>query len=322
LTSLYRYAASVPELKSPVALTLGSFDGLHVGHQALITQLASVDAATRVVVSFYPHPDSVLGKAPITRQLSTLHQRMQLLQELGVDIFLCLHFTPAFSRMLAGDFLQQIILDRLHAAKVVLGPDARVGHQGQGTPEFICEYLNQRGCQAQILPFLTAEGGARISSRRIRELIREGRVHEVPALLGRPYVLEGRVRQGDRRGRSLGFPTANLYLQQQELPREGVYITRTLLAGRQYPSVTNLGYRPTFYTKATPATSEPELLPVLETHLLTYQGAEFYRERVEVQLLQRLRDEQRFSGVAALQQQLMRDCEQARAFFMQLGELV
>ncbi|MBN8551193.1 MAG: hypothetical protein J0M12_17910, partial [Deltaproteobacteria bacterium] len=195
------------------AVTIGNFDGLHSGHRALIAETVKAKqslgrGAQAVVVSFYPHPGEVLGKAGHLPRITTLHQKMAILSEWGVDLLFLIHFTKQFSRVTATTFLNEILIGKLKAQSLFIGPDASVGFKKEGTPEFIKAHLAALGKQTHVLSFVDADGSA-ISSRRIRSLIVEGEVAAASQLLARPFVYRSRVVRGDQRGRLLGYPTAN-----------------------------------------------------------------------------------------------------------------
>lgn len=310
-TRLLRYPTGLARQAGPVVAALGSFDGLHLGHQELIRRLHDWGQGqeTSVLISFYPHPSKVLRGLSVPSAMTTLRQRREILSRLRVDCFYLVHFTKALSRLSAEDFLETYIIRTLGVDHLVLGPDARVGFERKGTPEFILDFMQRRGRSAEVVPFLEAEG-ERISSRRIRDEILAGRVSEAATLLGRRYVLDTHVVRGDQRGRQLGFPTANLRLHDQVVPGNGVYATESLVRERRYPSVTNIGVRPTF--NGTNIT--------VETHLLDYKEGEFYQDRIQVEFVKKIRDEQKFSSLDLLKSQIEKDIASARDILSERGQ--
>lgn len=310
-TSQYRVPCAAHE---PVGVTIGNFDGLHLGHQEVISKLVSMvrqaaagsgGQGTAVVLSFYPHPSVVLGKAPRIPQITPLHQKASILEASGVTRFVLVHFTPTLARLSAGEFLDRYILGALGATHAVLGPDTALGKNREGGKEFIAEHLSRAGVVIDTVEF-KAELGERVSSRRIRALIDAGDVGAAGMLLGRPYALEGRVQKGQALGRSIGIPTANLCASDQVMPRNGVYASLVRLPnGVQCPAVTNIGVRPTV--------SKEDRVGI-ESHLLGYSG-DLYGQRIEVALVERIRDERKFSGVAELTTQIAADITKAKEIF-------
>lgn len=298
----------------PVGVTIGNFDGLHVGHREVIDRLVAMVRAkeqldqqpgTTVIVSFYPHPSVVLGRAQAIPQITPLHQKVSILKEWGVEKFLLLHFTPALARLSAAEFLDRYIIRGLGAQCAVLGPDTALGRNREGSKEFIAEYLTRAGLAVSEVSF-KEELGERVSSRRIRALLEAGEVHAAQQLLGRPYALEGRVCAGAARGRAIGVPTANIRSPRQVIPRHGVYASWVRLPdGQKYPAVTNVGVRPTVSADG---------VVTIESHLLDYSG-DLYGKRIEVGLVNKLRDERKFADVSELTAQIVKDIEKAREVF-------
>lgn len=298
--------AGIASLRPPVIAALGNFDGVHRGHQSLLSRLREkremLRGGTILLVSFYPHPVEVLKPGVGTvRILTPLRQKIELLAGQGVDAFALLHFTRELAGISADDFTERVLLKTLKTDYLYLGPDARVGARRQGTPEYLATLFEQAGKQVVVVPFLS-EGGEKISSGVIRRLVEEGDVSRAAALLGHPYVLDGLVVHGDHRGSTIGVPTANLAPSVQVLPALGVYASWAELRGARYPAVTNVGVRPTFGGSVV----------VVETHLMGYRESDFYGERLKVILVSRLRSEMKFQGVRQLVAQIHSDMENAR----------
>lgn len=281
--------------------TIGNFDGVHKGHVALIKQvrkLAARHGLPSTVILFEPQPEEVLRPGATARRLMRLTEKLRRLQEAGIDRVRCLRFDHALAGMSARDFIQRILQAKLHVRAMVCGRDFRFGRGREGNLALLREVGN---FELVCIPDLQ-HAGRRISSSAIREELTAGRLDEARELLGRPYSLRGLVTRGAGRGHRLGFATANLHVQRPIL--EGVYVSRTLLDGHSLPSVSYLGRRPSF------AGSEP----VLETHLLDFDGSELYGRQIEVEFLHRLRTEGHFSDVKALRQQVQLDIEAARQY--------
>jgi riboflavin kinase/FMN adenylyltransferase len=283
------------------AVTLGNFDGVHVGHRAVLDVLR--DAARRaggpsVVYTFDPAPTAVLVPERHPPRILPLEARVARLHEAGVDVVVVERFSRAMAAHPAEWFAREVLGRRLGAASVVLGWDARFGHGREGSAEALRGWLPE--VEVEVVAPLEQEG-APVSSSRVRALVREGRVEEASALLGRPHRLEGTVVHGDARGRTLGFPTANLLLDTELLPALGVYATWVSVdGGPPLPGVMNFGQRPTVDgTRLSP-----------EVHLLGFSG-DLYGCGLAVDLVARLREERRFPSLDTLVAQIREDSRAA-----------
>jgi riboflavin kinase/FMN adenylyltransferase len=292
-------------------VTIGNFDGVHVGHRAIMEIVTARAAARRgeaVVYTFDPHPRKVLqpGRAP--GLLTTLEQKLERLAELGVDVVVVEPFVAGFASLSPERFVREILHARLAPVEVYVGYDFRFGKDREGSMRLLTELGPHLGFSVTIVSEVTVDGRD-VNSTRIRALLGEGRVEEAALLLDRPYTIWGRVVAGDRRGRSLGFPTANLAPENEILPRAGVYAGRVRFLdpgspgeGARWPAVANLGHRPTFGGDARLS---------CEAHLLGFDG-DVYGRRVELAFEHRLRDERRFPDPDALRAQIQRDAAEAR----------
>jgi riboflavin kinase / FMN adenylyltransferase len=292
-------------------LTIGFFDGVHRGHRRLIervAELARAQSAHAVVVTFWPHPVSIVRPEVSVSLLSTLEEKLDLLARLDLlDATVVMPFTPELAATDPEGFLAR--LDAFcRPLALVEGPDFAVGHNRAGDLAFLRAAGTRRGFTLET--FEVREDSERVSSSRIRALVREGRIADVTRLLGRSYTLTGEVVEGDRRGRTLGFPTANLRLDARKiLPANGVYAVRVRLPGERradHAGVCNIGVRPTFG-------GEPRLH--VEVYLLDV-AIDLYGLTLAVEVVARLRDERRFTGIDALKAQIAADVEQARALLM------
>jgi len=288
------------------ALTLGSFDGLHLGHQSLIGALvrqARRDGLPSLVVTFYPHPSVVLrGRRP-AYYMTLPEEKSALLSAAGVDHVVTQRFDEALSRIPAAAFLDR--LERqIHFRHLWIGEDFALGHEREGNRLFLRREAERRGFDLHVAePFKV--GGEVVSSTRVREALRAGDVARVATYLGRPFTLRGVVVQGAGRGKSLGIPTANLSLpEEQAYPGNGVYACWAEIGGERHPAVTNVGLRPTF-------ADEPPA-PIVEAHVLGWES-DLYGEQVGLTFVARLRQERRFSGPEDLVRQIRQDIEQARS---------
>jgi len=306
-----RGLAEVPEALPAPVLALGTFDGIHVGHRQVIggaMARARDLEGTAVVVTFDPHPLEVLRPGTDPVLLTTLDERLALLDDAGVDLTVVLPFDLAFAQIPAETWLDEILAGRLDARAVFAGSSYTFGHRRQGTAARLAEWGRDRGVEVHLIPAVLVSGEP-VSSSRIRTALREGLVDEAARLLGRWYGLGGPVTSGQGRGRTIGFPTANLVPPARKvLPGQGVYATIVDVDGRRYGGATNVGRRPTFGGGDV----------TVETHLLGFAGELSGRTTV-VSFVQRLREERTFPGADALVRQIHDDVEQARQLLAGVG---
>jgi len=300
-----RLESLVPRGWPPAAVTIGNFDGVHRGHEALIESAArwarSAGGRT-VVLTLDPHPARLLDPPHAPATLTTLDQKEELLAALGVDAFVVLPFTAELARRPAEEFARLVLAETLEARMVVVGEDFRFGHQ-RGGDVVALEALGRPlgfGVQA-VAPVLF--GGRPVSSSRVREALALGAVEEARGLLGRRFFVDGTVVEGERRGRTLGFPTANLETPNEALPLRGVYAAGCRVAsGEWVPAVVNIGRRPTFGGRVVS----------VEAHLIDFER-DLYGTDLRIEFVARLREEQRFEGPEALVAQIREDVLRARA---------
>ena len=295
------------DIARPTVLTLGVFDGLHLGHQLIVKTVvdrARAINAVPTVITFEPHPRAVLHPESAPPLLQTFDQKMEALGVLGIEQTIIIHFDQAFSEIRAEDFLRDVVAERLQAREVHLGRGFFFGHNREGNIELLRRVSGELGFLADEVPEVRLRG-SRIGSTRIRELLLAGHVNLARRMLGRPYGVEGPVVRGDQRGIKLGFPTANIRPHNRVIPRAGVYVTASLLGGRWCGGVTNIGVRPTFGEHADSS---------IETHVIGWSG-NLYGDVVRVRFLHRLRDEQKFASVDQLKSQIAYDVARARRYF-------
>jgi len=291
-------------------LSIGNFDGVHVGHQAVlrhVVERARALGATAAAMTLEPHPVKVLHPDRAPRLLTTLHQRLQLIARTGIDVTLVLPFTTTLSRMPAGEFIRSVLVERLEVREVYIGRNFRFGADRGGDVDLLVDAGAELGFAAAAAPIVEVAGGV-VSSTRVREAVGEGSVGEAWRMLGRAPFVDGAVSLGKRFGRKLGFPTLNIEVENELTPAVGVYVTAVCLPsfGRWFPSVTNVGVRPTIYTNSG---------VTVESHLLDFT-ADVYRERVRLCFLERLRDERLFPSPSHLMAQIRRDVAATRAWFV------
>lgn len=289
------------------AVAIGSFDGVHVGHRAVIERtmaLAAEDGLRSSVVTFHPHPVSVLRPELAPRELSTPERKRELVAQIGPDELVVIHFGLELSRHTHEEFARDVIAGALGARRVVVGTNFRYGNRAQGTVETLAASGAELGFTIEPAP-LVEVAGAPVSSSRIRDLIAAGDVAAAGRLLGRDPWLEGRVVRGDGRGRGLGFATANLQpVPHSALPARGVYAGSAHLEARSRPAAISVGYNPTF--------SDARDQVRIEAHLLDFDE-DIYDAPLRVDFARRLRDEERFASVDELVAQIHRDVEAVRA---------
>ncbi len=303
-------AAGLDALTTPEAsaITIGTFDGVHVGHRALIAYTKE-EAARRglasAVVTWDRHPAATLRPDAVPPLLSTPERKVELIQELGVDILLVLPFDRSLSKWPPERFVQDVLVTGLAARAVYVGRGWRFGHRASGDVDTLTELGATLGFDAEGVSLATV-GGEAVSSSRVRACIAEGDMTMARSLLGRPFELEGRVVEGDDRGASLGYPTANVTLDPSlASPPRGIYAGRARVDGRIYPAAISLGVKPTFG-------GDPERSPlVLEAYLLDYQG-DLYGVDLRIEFLERLRDELKFDSVPELVAQMDEDVADTR----------
>jgi riboflavin kinase/FMN adenylyltransferase len=296
---------SPQQAKTPTTLALGSFDGLHAGHRRVIASVTETDHldAIPTVVSFWPHPREVLHGEPRLR-LDLPEEKLELLEPLGIQQLVLVPFNRQLAQLGAADFVEQVLLGCLKARQIAVGANFRFGRGREGDTNTLRELAEAAGVQVSVLPILEDAGG-RMSSSRIREALSNGDLQTASALLGRPYRFRGTVVRGRGLGRDLGWPTANLQVDGRKfLPGLGVYAARawTQGDGEALPAVMNLGPQPTV---------DPNSPSAVEVHLLD-RRIELVGEELVVEPVERLRGQQRFSGLEALSAQIGQDAEAAR----------
>lgn len=302
----------VKQLNSPLAasvVTIGNFDGVHLGHQQLIDTVvreAKHFGVPSVVYTFHPHPVKVLHPERATYRLFDLKDQTEQFAERGIEHVIIEEFTKDFSQVSADDFLENYIEAFLHPKTLVVGHDFSFGAERAGNLKFLEDYCSRRGIRLIIIPPFRVEGHL-VSSSQIRECLKNGEVEKASSLLGRTYYMRGHVEKGFQRGRTIGVPTANVHPDVEFMPRLGVYCTLTKFGGHFHPSVTNIGVNPTFQQQG----SSPVKI---ETHLFDF-NAQLYGLEVEVYLLHFMRDEMKFSGLDELKVQIAKDIAETRRYF-------
>jgi riboflavin kinase/FMN adenylyltransferase len=279
----------------PRKVAVGEFDGVHLGHRAVIE-------GSDTVLTFEPHPLSVIRPEAAPKLLTTLERKAELVADLGVEELVVIPFDRAFAQRSAEDFLEHVLVETLQATRVSVGENFRFGHRAQGDTQLL--QADER-FETRVVPLVEAEGEV-VSSSHIRGLVLAGEVDVAQRFLGAPFAMRGEVVAGDRRGRELGFPTANLVPDQALIqPGHGIYVARALWDEEVRCAAVNVGVRPQFKT---------DLVVLVEAYLLDW-GGDLYGEQLTIEFLARLRGERRFGSVDALIAQMHRDVEDARRVY-------
>lgn len=299
-----------PRWHQPV-LALGNFDGMHRGHLKIIERVrrgAEERGAAAVAMTFDPHPSKIVRPDKAPPLLMTNPQKLEALARGGMHGVAIVRFTPELALWDPETFVRTVLVEWLHVAEVWVGANFLFGHDRAGTFSILRSLGARYGFRAEKIDPVRYKDFV-VSSTRIRRLITEGRADEAGALLGHHYTIDGSVVQGQRRGKGLGFPTANLCADNELIPPRGVYATIVTLDGLAYPSVTNIGTRPTF---------ERNEETVIETHVLDFDK-DLYGAKLRLGFVQRIRDEKRFEGADSLKRQIETDRDETRGLFDRMG---
>lgn len=303
---LIRELSDLRELPRAAAVTIGNFDGVHLAHQQLLRRVVETARSTGAVataVTFEPHPLKVLSPTDAPRLLTALDRKVWLIEAQGIDVLVVLPFTKELAQLSPSEFVRTVLVRKLRAASVHVGSNFRFGHRHSGDVEALAEFARRSAFKLEVLPILEVRG-ERVSSTCIRERLGEGRVPLAARLLGRPHAASGPIVPGLGVGKTQTVPTLNLAPVELQLPKIGVYVTRTRIGNTLYESVTNVGHKPTF--------GEHRL--TVESYLVNFAGG-IHEPEMEVEFLYRLRDEMKFPNPAALKAQIQKDARRAQQFF-------
>jgi len=293
-------------LKNPI-LTIGNFDGVHKGHLNLFNKAierALVIDGVSAVMTFDPHPVKVMKPGNGPPLITPIEQKLRLIKEAGIEVIFCLPFTTEFANQEAQEFVKMILVEKIGIKELVVGYDYTFGHNRQGDTNLLQEMGEELGFRVHVVKPVYIENTL-VSSTSIRRYVQEGNLAKAKMLLGRNYQVSGTVIKGQNRGgRLLGFPTANLQIVDELIPKGGVYAVTVTLNGETYFGVSNIGYNPTFGNNALS----------IETHLLDFSG-DLLGRIIKINFIMRLRDEKKFSGVEELIAQINLDIKQAKAIF-------
>lgn len=306
---IVRDFSELPPLPHGAALTIGNFDGVHLGHRQLLHRVgecARARGAVPAALTFEPHPIRVLAPARAPQMLSSAAERARLIEQQGIELLVVLPFTEELAHLTPEEFVHGILTGRLRTVLICVGPNFRFGHRQAGDTQRLIELSRREGFAVEVLPAVRVRGRM-VSSTEIRQLLAEGRVHMAGRLLGRPFRNSGPIIAGQGVGRRLTVPTLNFAPIEEQLPRAGVYVTRTYLGEKPCLSVTNVGRKPTF--------GEHRL--TVETHLLNFDGL-IHENTMTIEYLHRLRDEIKFQNPEALKLQIQKDARRSLKFFRRL----
>ncbi|MDA8139872.1 MAG: bifunctional riboflavin kinase/FAD synthetase [Desulfobacteraceae bacterium] len=294
-------------------ITIGNFDGVHLGHQALfhtVIEKAETIQGTSVAMTFDPHPLRVLAPQERPPMITMSEQKAELIEKAGIDILIDIPFTKQFAAISARDFVVDLLMGRIGMKAMVVGRDYCFGRHREGNLALLQQWAQELDFDVLVVDWIQGANGIvdRISSTHIRQLVMDGRMEDAKRILGRNYQIRGRVAGGrNRGGRLLGFPTANINLQDELCPKTGVYAVTVEHEGRTYPGVANIGYSPTF----------DDHLFTIEVHILDF-NKDIYSDPIRVNFIKRLRDEIKFNGIDALSAQIREDIAQARGILSAL----
>jgi len=294
-----------PRIGTNTVLAIGNFDGLHLGHQKILKFLVNIaqkNDLLSLVLTFSPHPEKILKKGRV-HMIQTLEQRLEAIKEFNVQAVLVTPFNQQFSSLSSRDFVQEIAIKRLQAKEVVVGENFRFGKKRHGDISLLRKVGREIGLRVHSIPSVKKHGKT-VSSSLIRNLLQKGEIEEANEFLGKSYEIRGKVIKGEARGKTIGFPTANIQTENEIAP-PGVFITSTRIGSRTYPSLTNIGVRPTF--------SQKELC--IESYIINF-NKNLYGEKIRINFLKKIRDEIKFRNPRNLSLQIEKDLQVAKNYFL------
>ena len=287
-------------------LTIGNFDGVHLGHQSILNRVKAKAAELgipAVAMVFEPQPKEYFDLKGAPARLSSLAEKVQLFQSFGLDALACMAFNDRFRGLSAQQFVEQVLISGLNVKALIVGDDFRFGNDRAGDFEYLLAAGKQHGFSVEDTQTVE-DSGQRVSSTFVREALAKGDLETAQALLGREFSISGRIAHGQKLGRTLGVPTANVMLKRHTTPLVGVFAVEVITQSGTYQGVANIGMRPTVGT----------LKPILEPHLFDFDG-DLYGQRLTVVFKHKIRDEKRFNGIEELKAAIYQDIEMAKAFF-------
>ncbi len=294
----------IPQLSKNSIIAIGNFDGIHLGHKKILECLATEakkNDLLSLVLTFSPHPERILGEKRI-KMIQTLDQRVNEMKKFGIDTILIIPFDEKFSSLSSHDFVQKIVVDRLKAKAVIVGENFRFGKNREGDISLLFRLASGYNLKVHSIPPVTKEDMI-VSSSLIRNFLKEGKIEKANVLLGRFYEVAGKVIKGKSRGKTLGFPTANIKTENEIIPH-GVFISTTGIGPETFSSLTNVGRCPTFNQKETN----------IESYIINF-NKDIYGKKIRIHFLKRIRDEIKFKNQAKLSKQIKKDFELAKSYF-------
>lgn len=292
-------------------LTIGNYDGIHIGHQRIIEKIKAKARelnGTSVLMTFHPHPMTVLKPDKFIGLITPLHAKKRLIEGAGIDVLIIAPFTDSFRLIQAKDFVDTLLVKQLGIKGLVVGYDFKFGKEGKGNVDYLASRSAESGFFFEVQGVITLEG-EKVGSNRIRKMIQEGDVRKAALHLGRPYMIEGTIVKGEARGRSIGFPTINLTTDFPLIPKRGVYISEVEIDGKRFRAVTSIGYNPTFDGQK----------QTIETYILDF-SQDLYGRTIGLHFLDRIRDEIKFACVDELIRQISQDVDATRKYFTRTPE--
>ena len=301
---IVRYPKNCPESAKNSVVALGNFDGIHLGHKEVIKTAKEIASKTKkpsAVMSFEPHPITVIRPDVKNIRITPFREKSELTKDLGIDVLFSIHFNKEFSEVSAKDFIEKILIEQLSVSHVVVGYDFIFGHKRSGNIDLLKEYASKDSFGITQVRAIETEKGEPFSSTKIRENIKAGNIKAATEKLGHDYVIEGIVKHGDKIGRDLGFPTANIILKDHLRPAYGIYAAKILVEDKWLDGVINIGIRPSI-------DSQKELL---EAHIFDYDG-NLYGKRIKIMPLEYISEEKKFDSLDDLKIKIEEDCQKAR----------
>jgi riboflavin kinase/FMN adenylyltransferase len=304
---IFSVAETISETFPTPILTMGNFDGVHFGHQQifrLVKEQAQQVGGTSIVLTYDPHPQKILFPDRAFYLINRMEEKIDIIRNIEIDVLICLAFTREFAAKDPRDFVKDFLVNTLYVREIYVGYNSRFGRHQHGTPESLSQWGEEFGFRVTIVPPIS-RNGVLVSSTKIRQLLSQGFVEEAAQLLNRSYALDGTVISGTQRGSTLlGYPTANLDIQQELIPKKGVYLGQVVWQEALFPAVINIGTNPTFHQKNL----------TVEVHILDFHK-NLYGEQIKVVFLKRLRNEIPFSHHQELAKQIEQDIQAAKAYF-------
>lgn len=299
-------------LKNPTAITIGTFDGVHIGHRKIIERLIATAKAQKLestILTFFPHPRMVLQQNADLKLLNTIDERIEILKNSGIDNLIIYPFSRSFSRMDAEEYIEEILLEKLNAKCVIIGYDHHFGRNRTADIQDLCEYGKQYDFEVQEIAKQDVDDVS-VSSTKIRRALKKGNIEKANRYLGAPYILSGTVKRGKQLGTELGFPTANLHIEENYklIPKMGIYVVQSNLEGETYYGMMSIGTNPTV----------GGMDRSIETHFFGWDK-ELYGKDLKIEMLTRIRDEVKFGNKEELIQAMKKDEEFSKNFIQGIG---